>query len=196
MQISMAKSERISALMDGELQDDREVGELAQQPECMATWERYHLIGDALRDDLPPQLNLDLGARVAMALEDEPVLLVPHARRSRLAHLKPTLRGLLGQGGQYAIAASVAAAMILGVQQYRADDGSIGPVSVLNTVPVGGMAAPVSVNVNYAPEGAPSLLRQGQQRPLTDEQLQQERQRINAFLRDHQLQQRLHQSND
>ena len=84
--------------------------------------------------------------------------------------------------------------MILGVQHYRADDGSIGPASVLNTVPVGGMAAPVSVN--YAPEGAPSLLRQGQQRPLTDEQLQQERQRINAFLRDHQLQQRLHQSND
>jgi len=194
MQISMAKSERISALMDGELQDDREVGELAQQPESMATWERYHLIGDALRDDLPPQLNLDLAARVAMALEDEPALLVPHARRSRLANLKPTLRGLLGQGGQYAIAASVAAAMILGVQHYRADDGSIGPVSVLNTVPVGGMAAPVSVN--YAPEGAPSLLRQGQQRPLTDEQLQQERQRINAFLRDHQLQQRLHQSND
>lgn len=191
----MAKSERISALMDGELQDDRVVGDLAQQPECVATWERYHLIGEALRDDLPPQLHLDLAARVALALEDEPALLVPHAhRKSRLANLKPALRGLLGQGGQYAIAASVAAAMILDVQHYRADDGSIGPASVLNTVPVGGMAAPVSIN--YAPEGAPSLLRQGQQRPLTDEQLQQERQRINAFLRDHQLQQRLHQSND
>lgn len=194
MQISMAKSERISALMDGELQDDRVVGDLAQQPECSATWERYHLIGEALRDDLPSHLHLDLSARVAEALENEPVLLVPRARNQRLARLKPFLRGLLGQGGQYAIAASVAAAMILGVQHYRAEDGSVGPVPVLNTVPVGGMAAPVSVN--YASDSMPSPLRQGQQRPLTEEQLQQERQRINAFLRDHQLQQRLHQSND
>lgn len=44
--------ERISALMDGELDDHEVAGELQRlksDPELLATWETYHAIGDALR---------------------------------------------------------------------------------------------------------------------------------------------------
>ena len=84
-----------------------------------------------------------------------------------------------------AAAASVAAAVIFGVQQYQGSDGM--PANpVLNTIPVGGSATPVSVH--YPQEGNRATPRQ---QGLNEQQMQEQRERINAFLRDHQLQQRL-----
>lgn len=49
-------TERISALMDGEL-DDRAAGELIEaigrDREALATWSVYHLISDAMRENQP-----------------------------------------------------------------------------------------------------------------------------------------------
>lgn len=49
--------ERISALMDGEL-DDQAAGELieamARHGDALEAWRTYHLIGDALRESAPP----------------------------------------------------------------------------------------------------------------------------------------------
>lgn len=79
----------------------------------------------------------------------------------------------------------MAAAVIFGVQQYQGKDGV--PTSpVLNTIPVGGSAAPVSVH--YPQDGSRTGVRQ---QGLSEQQMQEQRERINAFLRDHQLQQRL-----
>jgi sigma-E factor negative regulatory protein RseA len=48
--------ERISELMDGEL-DDQAAGELipvlAREPDALETWRVYHLISDALRENQP-----------------------------------------------------------------------------------------------------------------------------------------------
>ncbi|MNT66045.1 Anti-sigma-E factor RseA [compost metagenome] len=97
----------------------------------------------------------------------------------------PLLRRVSQQVGQYAIAASVAAAVIFGVQQYQGQDGM--PANpVLNTIPVGGSATPVSVH--YPQDGNRATTRQ---QGLNEQQMQEQRERINAFLRDHQLQQRL-----
>jgi sigma-E factor negative regulatory protein RseA len=82
---------------------------------------------------------------------------------------------------------------ILGVQQYQlANNPQLTPTPVLNTIPIGGVAAPVSVNfqTNHQP------LEHMQQPAMTQNQRQVERERIAAFLRDHQLQQRLHQANE
>jgi sigma-E factor negative regulatory protein RseA len=126
-----------------------------------------------------------------LALEDEPVILAPKPVQPVAPQVKPAgkvvplIRRFGQQMGQYAIAASVAAAVIFGVQQYQGNDGM--PANpVLNTIPVGGSATPVSVH--YPQEGNRATPRQ---QGLNEQQMQEQRERINAFLRDHQLQQRL-----
>ncbi|MOA13813.1 Anti-sigma-E factor RseA [compost metagenome] len=186
----MANQEQLSALMDGDLSDVEVLNELGTDPALQDTWARYHLIGDAMRGDLPVNLQLDLSDSIMLALEDEPTILAPKpvqpaAPQVHTAKVLPLLRRVSQQVGQYAIAASVAAAVIFGVQQYQGQDGM--PANpVLNTIPVGGSATPVSVH--YPQDGNRATTRQ---QGLNEQQMQEQRERINAFLRDHQLQQRL-----
>jgi len=201
----MANKEQISALMDGEQSDAEVFNELGLDPDLQDTWGRYHLIGDAIRGDLPANLQLDLCDSIMAALENEPAILAPRSMmppplvQQDVASVKtednakphhvsnnvvPLLRRVGHQLGQYAIAASVAAAVIFGVQQYQSQDGaSVNPV--LNTIPVGGSATPVSVHYPQQETSRP------RQQEMTEQQMMEQRERINAFLRDHQLQQRL-----
>ncbi|MFQ2750880.1 sigma-E factor negative regulatory protein [Aeromonas caviae] len=187
----MANKEQLSALMDGDLSEIEVLNELGTDPALQDTWSRYHLIGDAMRGDLPVNLQLDLSDSIMLALEDEPAILAPKPAQPAAPQVQPAgkvipfVRRFGQQVGQYAIAASVAAAVIFGVQQYQGKDGL--PTSpVLNTIPVGGSAAPVSVH--YPQDGSRTGVRQ---QGLSEQQMQEQRERINAFLRDHQLQQRL-----
>ncbi|QXB31512.1 transcriptional regulator [Aeromonas sp. FDAARGOS 1405] len=193
----MANKEQISALMDGELSDAEVLNELEMDSDLQDTWGRYHLIGDAMRGDLPVNLQLDLSDSIMTALEDEPTILAPKPVETAsvvqpvVAPIKtdsnnvvPLFRRVGQQLGQYAIAASVAAAVIFGVQHYQGQDG-VPANPVLNTIPIGGSAAPVSVH--YPQQDGARARQQG----LTEQQMQEQRERINAFLRDHQLQQRL-----
>lgn len=192
----MANKEQISALMDGDLSDAEVLNELEMDSDLQDTWGRYHLIGDAMRGDLPVNLQLDLSDSIMAVLEDEPTILAPKpvetapVLQPAVAPVKtdsnvvPLFRRVGQQLGQYAIAASVAAAVIFGVQQYQGQDG-VPTNPVLNTIPIGGSAAPVSVH--YPQQDGARARQQG----LTEQQMQEQRERINAFLRDHQLQQRL-----
>ncbi|MFQ1655103.1 RseA family anti-sigma factor [Aeromonas veronii] len=192
----MANKEQISALMDGDLSDAEVLNELEMDSDLQDTWGRYHLIGDAMRGDLPVNLQLDLSDSIMAALEDEPTILAPKpvemapvlqpvvAPVKTDSNVVPLFRRVGQQLGQYAIAASVAAAVIFGVQQYQGQDG-VPANPVLNTIPIGGSAAPVSVH--YPQQDGARARQQG----LTEQQMQEQRERINAFLRDHQLQQRL-----
>ncbi|GJA10399.1 transcriptional regulator [Aeromonas caviae] len=187
----MANKEQLSALMDGDLSEIEVLNELGTDPALQDTWSRYHLIGDAMRGDLPVNLQLALSDSIMLALEDEPAILAPKPAQPAAPQVQPAgkvipfVRRFGQQVGQYAIAASVAAAVIFGVQQYQGKDGV--PTSpVLNTIPVGGSAAPVSVH--YPQDGSRTGVRQ---QGLSEQQMQEQRERINAFLRDHQLQQRL-----
>jgi sigma-E factor negative regulatory protein RseA len=72
--------DRISALMDGELDDKSAaelIGNLARDGEGGEAWRTYHLIGDAMRGNAP--LTEDFAARVAWKLVDEPTNLAPRA---------------------------------------------------------------------------------------------------------------------
>ncbi|PJG59659.1 sigma-E factor negative regulatory protein [Aeromonas cavernicola] len=197
----MANKEQLSALIDGEL-SDMLADELAQDANLQETWGRYHLIGDVMRGEVPSHLPLDFSDSIMARLADEPALLAPSAmskpalpasdaQQHEIANpapqgrhnVVPLFRRVAQQLGQYAIAASVAAAVIFGVQFYQGQDG-LPANPVLNTIPVGGSATPVSVH--YPQDRS----RAGQQE-LTEQQMQEQRERVNAFLRDHQLQQRL-----
>lgn len=69
-------NERISALLDGELEDaeaHRQIAAIKNQAELRDAWDTYHLIGDAMRGHLAPNLS----ARVAERLAHEPAIVAP-----------------------------------------------------------------------------------------------------------------------
>jgi sigma-E factor negative regulatory protein RseA len=71
--------EKISALMDGELdgrQAGQELARLKQQDELRESWDTYHLISDALRGGA--LLSANLKHRVNERLALEPTVLAPH----------------------------------------------------------------------------------------------------------------------
>ncbi|MBL1376892.1 sigma-E factor negative regulatory protein [Zobellella iuensis] len=183
----MANKEHISALVDGEIQDKVLLERLGRDSELAETFGRYHLYGDVMRNELPNYLQLDLSDRIAAALEQEAAILATPAPDTGERRQAKVLRPLFGrvaplarQLGQFAVAASVSAAVIFGVQQYSQNDPQ---APVLNTVPLSGGAAPVSLNY------------QADSREVLNEQALLEQQRkIHALLMDHELQQRLRQN--
>ncbi len=106
--------EGLSALVDGET-DEQEAARLldriTRDAELKAAWERYHLVSDVLRNDLPLVSGEDLVERVRRSVETEPVMFRP--RRPRAVALKPV--------AGFALAASVAVVAVLGFR------GMVGP---------------------------------------------------------------------
>lgn len=102
-------TEWISALADDEAEarDHRRIKELLDDAELMQRWADYHLISDCMKQRLPERLDTALAARVCQALREEPTIVSLHSFR----------RVLLKPAGGFAIAASVAAVAILGLQE-------------------------------------------------------------------------------
>ena len=171
----MQQNEKLSALVDGELLDDTLLKALKSNPELIGKWQSYHLMRDTLRKELPPQVNFDISAKVMAALEGEPAILAPQKTWRDLPVINNVIP-LVRQGGQFAIAASVAVAMILGVQQLNQ-----APVEqpFNPAMPLGGIQGGLS----------PVSLEQTRALPRTNAVDQ--RQLINAYLADHQQQLRL-----
>jgi sigma-E factor negative regulatory protein RseA len=73
--------ERISAFMDGELEDHEAAGQvrrLKEDPELRAAWETYHLIGDAMRGEAGYASGL--AVKISARLVAEPTVLAPRPR--------------------------------------------------------------------------------------------------------------------
>ena len=110
-------NEKISALMDHQLsapEGDELAGRIAHDSSLRDCWARYHLIGDALRNNgrnnLPDNIKHDLAARVAKVIDAEAPLPISldiyrHTKTRTAAFFKPVV-GM-------AIAASVAMVAIV-----------------------------------------------------------------------------------
>jgi sigma-E factor negative regulatory protein RseA len=76
--------EKLSALMDGEL-DDKSAAEVLQalgsDRDAVRTWRTYQLISDAMRENR--LLSADFAARLAGQLAAEPTVFAPRALRER-----------------------------------------------------------------------------------------------------------------
>lgn len=127
--------EQLSALVDDEL-DQREMDDalawLAKDTEASARWARYNLIRDTLHKNLPDQLADGLQQRVHAALENEPHILAPQARRWGMPAMAKQAAGL-------AIAASVTAVAILGVQQMNPAQPEVGVAAIAQNEPAAKM---------------------------------------------------------
>ncbi|MGY5452634.1 sigma-E factor negative regulatory protein [Agarivorans sp. MS3-6] len=176
----MANKEQLSALVDNELTDAALLELLANEPEHSEQWSNYHLIGDVLRGETPKYIDLDIAGNIAQALEQEPAIVAPKPQVTETKAPSGKVVSFFKYAGQYAIAASVAVAAIVGVQQYSYNDGdATQPLPVFSTVPVGGSVAPVSLQSNPLP------------RELTEAEVIEQRKRISAYLQDHRFQQRI-----
>lgn len=123
-----SSDERISALMDGELDESTRhdtADELLKKDEARHKWARYHLISDTLRQHLPAGMDKQFSSRVMAALDDEPTVLAPPTTQA-----SPLVRRLAG----FAVAASVAAVAITGVQFMYQQDGQM-PVEQMAQAP-------------------------------------------------------------
>ncbi len=106
--------EQISAFVDSEL-DSNEVDalcdELIVNGELQAQWEHYHLISSAIRHEISDNVLNDLPQRVSAALMDEPTVLAPK-------HYLPSVHSMTRHIASFAIAASITAVAILGIQKF------------------------------------------------------------------------------
>src|SRR5688572_1408979 len=74
--------DRISALMDGELDDhdaEREIARLRSDPALRERWDEFHLVRDALRAE--PILSARFSENLSRRLAEEPTILAPQRRR-------------------------------------------------------------------------------------------------------------------
>ncbi len=103
--------EHISAFMDGELHETEHsaiIQQISRDDESLNRWQRYHLISDTLKNNLPPAIDNQFAQSVMNALEKEPTVFAPAA----LKHKSTVKQKIAGA----AIAASVAAVAVIGVQ--------------------------------------------------------------------------------
>ncbi|HET7062433.1 MAG TPA: sigma-E factor negative regulatory protein [Nitrosospira sp.] len=144
--------EKLSALMDGELDSDDTAGILAglkQTDELREQWAAYHLISDTLSQ--PEVMRIDISNRVMARLAAEPTALAPRAT----ARHRPVA---------FAAAASIAALAVAGwmslhttpplaLPQANLADNGTPPATSLTALP----ATPVA-GVPYAPVSAPERM--------------------------------------
>lgn len=166
------KIENLSALVDGELHDEQLLDAIKNDAELADKWQSYHLIRDNLRKEMASQINVDIAANVAAALALEPAILAPK-KTWRDLPLVGSVVPFAKQGGQMAIAASVAVAMIIGVQQYNQTDVEQPFNSAPALLGIQGGLSPVSLE---------------QTRTLPRADASEQRRVINAYLNDHKQQ--------
>ncbi|MEZ8186427.1 sigma-E factor negative regulatory protein [Shewanella sp. 5S214] len=178
-----SSQEWVSAAVDGEA-DDKTLAQLSADVDSHDEWQRYHMIGDAMRGELPATIDLDLFASITAAIELEPTIIAPQAKSTEVDQQRTTASNVVPffkQFGQYAIAATVAMVAIVGVQNYNQSNDAESPLPVLMTRPLVGSVSPVSYQTGAAQN----------QQSYSNEQVIEQRRRINAYIQDHMLQQRL-----
>ena len=123
------KHESISSWVDGVEPTDngQPIAALASDADARATWARYHLIGDVLRNENAPYTP-SFAQLVAEQIASEPTILMPQVAK------RPAHRPLLG----FAIAASVATVAVLGARQLLPTDvpgGAVEPAVAVVATP-------------------------------------------------------------
>jgi sigma-E factor negative regulatory protein RseA len=112
--------DRISALMDGELDDQaaaQTIDALARDREALDAWRTYHLISDALRDT--QVLSEGFVDRVSAKLAEEPTVLAPGGLRMRSGEPRRWV----------AVAAGVAAFALVGWLGFAPQQTAVAPVA-------------------------------------------------------------------
>ncbi|MFO1352112.1 MAG: sigma-E factor negative regulatory protein [Gammaproteobacteria bacterium] len=135
--------EPLSALVDDECSQSEMrsvLASLSLEPEKRAKWQRYHLISDVLKNNLPTAVDRQFADAIRKAIDAETVVSLPPVARPRNAAPYRPLVGL-------ALAASLAMLAVFGL---KLDSGNaIGPG--LSHVPQTAQGAPTNKTVRGGP---------------------------------------------
>lgn len=122
-------AESLSALMDNqasELELQRLLKAVEADSELKSTWSRYQIASAGLRKDLSVMASNDFAARISAAIDAEetysiqpPVTTQTDSERTASGNVIAMPSRWWQQAGRVAVAASVAGALIVGVQQYQ-----------------------------------------------------------------------------
>lgn len=129
------REEMISVMMDGELNradTGTVIDELGRDGACRRRFERYQLISDTLRKQLPDLLKHDLTLRVNDAIARE------SAHNTNIRTFPEPLHSGWRISG-FALAASLAAMAVIGVQ-WSAPDATFQPASLASSTPPSSLA--------------------------------------------------------
>lgn len=178
------RKEQISALFDDE--QSLESRHLGDELEHAAS--RYSLIGDVMRGEGQSLIQIDIADQVALALEQEEIYnQEPFAEDANVTTQQNTvaISNWKKPFAQLAIAASVAAVAVIGVQTVPKSTDTINAdpqIQNLETIPFGGTATPVSYSTEPALETAQKGLKELEEK------------RLGALLIEHQRQSRIAQA--
>lgn len=174
------KNEQLSAIMDNEVVDKQLLDELLIDELQQTRFSRYQLIGDVMRGEASEQLiNIDISQNVMFEIQKQAPLAIVTQIDANInkVHLqeKNNVISFVKRFGQYAMAASVAGIVVVAtlVTSQPSLENNNNGLEVLNTVPFGGSAAPVSLQAT---------------KKQSQKELQEQNQRLDALLKDHQLQ--------
>lgn len=169
----MQQRETLSAYMDGHNVNGEFTDTLCNSPELQQKWASYHTIRNVMRGE-EVILGADFSAKMAALIEEEEIERTPAEKRGLLLQLKRWSTPIMQAG----IAASVCLVAVLGVNMMNAkDDVAQVEQPVLQTLPFSNSVQPVSYN-------SPAKTQP------TAEQLENQQQRINSLLQNHELQRR------
>lgn len=170
----------ISSLVDGELGEaeyQHTVSSLLANKDKSCCWERYHLISDTIKRNLPPVIDCQLASRVMAELENEPTVLAPPPHKTSFGK---RMAGL-------AVAASVATIAVLGVQFMYKEDGVV-PAQQMAKVKVpepGFSVAKTPINPSFIRRDIQTVTQTYEQSPIPAQTNQQILQQIHKYLLDH-----------
>ena len=114
MEIVKLNREHISALADGELEEEQinRTLQALRNPSEHATWNVYHQIGDAMRSiEITMPVRADFSARMAARLDAEPTVLAPQPSGA-----PGWIRRLSHSSGTWAAVAAAALAFVFAPQ--------------------------------------------------------------------------------
>lgn len=173
-----SNDEQLSAFIDNETINDVLLDDLIINEQLQEQFSRYHLIGDAMRGEVNEpifDISNSVMDKIAMQSSSETSTNVETLIPNNKVEKKSNVVSFIRRFGQYAIAASVAGVVVV-TSLVTSPTGVVNNdqgIEVLNTVPFGGGAAPVSLRATPT---------------ISKEAIKARNERLEALLKDHQLQ--------
>ena len=173
-------NESLSALMDGEA-SELEIRRLlkSEDIDLNSRWYRYHLAGSAIRKEVELDSAIDLSASISAAIAEEPVISMKTSTSAK--------SGFWGNIGRLGIAASVAGAVVVGVQLTSLNTAVNVAETPTKRLPAPATGSPVLPDTSVSVVGNQST---SQGKPIiineaTREQLQQMESEVNRLMLEH-----------
>ena len=169
-------NEQLSAIIDNEAIDANLVDKLLVDDQQQSLFSRYHLIGDVMRGGSETLIHVDVSDKIMAEINAIPsVFAKSNVESTNSETATSNVISFRKRFAQYAIAASVTGIVVLAsfiTSQPQFSNNANG-IEVLNTVPFGGGAAPVSLQTQHK---------------YSQEEIKKYNERLDALLQDHQLQ--------